>query len=53
MIKNHTAKPFEPKYVGDYRIIKITGHKVLLKALKNWSRKGRAFRLHKICITCR
>ena len=39
MIKNHTAEPFEPKYVGDYRIIKITGHKVLLKALKTGQEK--------------
>ena len=31
MIKNHTAKPFEPKYIGDYRIIKIVGHKVQLQ----------------------
>ena len=34
MTKNHMAKSFEPKYIGDYRIIKITGHKVLLKSLK-------------------
>ena len=27
MIKNHTAKPFEPKYIGDYRIVKLVGHK--------------------------
>ena len=53
MIKNHTAKPFEPKYVGDYRIIKITGHKVLLKSLKTGQEKRRAFRPHKICVTCR
>ena len=31
MIKNHTAKPFEPKYIGDYRIIKLVGHKVHLQ----------------------
>ena len=31
MVKNHTAKPFEPKYVGDYRIIKLVGHKVHLQ----------------------
>ena len=39
MIKNHTAKAFEPKYVGDYRIIRITGHKVLLKSLKTGQEK--------------
>ena len=39
MIKNHMAKPFEPKYIGDYRIIKITGHKVLLKSLKTGQEK--------------
>ena len=33
MIKNHTAKHFEPKYVGDYRIIKITSHKVQLQPI--------------------
>ena len=32
MVKNHTAKPFEPKYVGDYWIIKLVGHKVHLQA---------------------
>ena len=31
MVKNHTAKPFEPKYVGDYQIIKLVGHKVHLQ----------------------
>ena len=31
MIKNHTAKPFEPKYIGGYRIIKLVGHKVQLQ----------------------
>ena len=31
MVKNHTAKPFEPKYVGDYRITKLIGHKVHLQ----------------------
>ena len=31
MVKNHTAKPFEPKYVGDYWIIKLVGHKVYLQ----------------------
>ena len=28
MVKNHTARPFEPKYIGDYRITKLIGHKV-------------------------
>ena len=28
MIKDHTAKPFEPKCIGDYRIVKLVlGHK--------------------------
>ena len=31
MVKNHTAKPFEPKYVGDNWIIKLIGHKVHLQ----------------------
>ena len=31
MVKNHTAKPFEPKYVGDYQIIKLVGNKVRLQ----------------------
>ena len=31
MIKNHMAKPFEPKYVADFRIVKIVGHKVQLQ----------------------
>ena len=42
MIKNHTAKAFEPKYVGDYRIIRITGHKVLLKSLKKLVKKRKS-----------
>ena len=28
LIKNHTAKRFEPKYKGNYRIVKIHGNKV-------------------------
>ena len=32
MVKNHTAKPFEPKYIGDYRIVKLVGHKVQLQS---------------------
>ena len=31
MVRNHTAKPFEPKYVGDYWIIKLVGNKVQLQ----------------------
>ena len=31
MIRNQTAKPFEPKYIGDFRIVKIIGHKVQLQ----------------------
>ena len=31
MVKNHTVKPFEPKYVGDFRIVKLLGHKVQLQ----------------------
>ena len=31
MVNNHTAKPFEPKYVGDYWIVKLVGHKVHLQ----------------------
>ena len=28
LIKNHTAKSFEPKYKGNYRIVKIYGNNV-------------------------
>ena len=28
MIKNYTAKSFEPKHIRDFRIVKIIGHKV-------------------------
>ena len=31
MVKNHTVKPFEPKYVGDYCIVKLIGHNVQLQ----------------------
>ena len=31
MVKNHTAKPFKSKYIGDYRITKLIGHKVHLQ----------------------
>ena len=31
MVKNHTPKPSEPKYVGDYRVLKLVGHKVQLQ----------------------
>ena len=31
MIKNHTAKPFELKYIGDYRIVKLIGHRAQLQ----------------------
>ena len=34
MIKNHTAKPFEPRYIGDFRIVRIMGHKALLRSIK-------------------
>ena len=34
MIKNHTTKPFEPKYIGDYRIIKLMGHRAQLQPCK-------------------
>ena len=30
LIKNHTAGPFDPRYVGDYRIISFTGNQVKL-----------------------
>ena len=32
MVKNLTARPFEPKYIGDYRITKLIGHKVHLES---------------------
>ena len=34
MIINHTPKPFEPKYIGDYQIVKIIGHKVQLQLVQ-------------------
>ena len=34
MIKSHTAKPFEPKYIGDFRIVKIIGHKIQLQPVQ-------------------
>ena len=30
LIKNHTASPFDPKYVGDYRIVSFRGNQVEL-----------------------
>ena len=30
LIKNHTAGPFDPKYVGDFRVVKVTGNQVKL-----------------------
>ena len=30
LIKNHTAGPFDPKYVGDYRIVSFRGNQVEL-----------------------
>ena len=32
MIRNHTAGPFDPKYIGDYRVVAIKGHQVELKS---------------------
>ena len=34
VIKNHTVKLFEPKYIGDFRIVKILGHKVQLQPVQ-------------------
>ena len=31
MVKKHTAKSFEPKYIGDYGMIKLMGHKIQLQ----------------------
>ena len=28
MVKNHTAGPFDPKYVGDYRVISVKGNQL-------------------------
>ena len=30
LIKNHTAGPFDPKYVGDFRVVKVIGNQVKL-----------------------
>ena len=30
LIKNHTASPFDPKYVGDYHIVSFQGNQVEL-----------------------
>lgn len=31
MIKNHTAGPFDPHYIGDYRVIKKSGNQIELR----------------------
>ena len=31
MVINHTAKPFEPKYIGNYRIVKLVGHRTQIQ----------------------
>ena len=28
LIQNHTRGPFEPKYIGDYRVVSLTGNQV-------------------------
>ena len=30
LIKNHTAGPFDPKYISDYRIVSFEGNQVKL-----------------------
>ena len=30
MIKNHTAGPFDPKYIGDYKVVALQGQQVEL-----------------------
>ena len=30
LIKNHTAVPFDPRYIGDYRIVSFKGNQVEL-----------------------
>ena len=30
LIKNHTTGPFDPKYVGDFRIVSFKGNQVKL-----------------------
>ena len=30
LIKNHTARPLDPKYIGDYRIVSFQGNQVEL-----------------------
>ena len=34
LIKNHTAKSFEPKYKGNYRVVKIHGNNVEIRDFK-------------------
>ena len=31
MIQNHTKEPFDPKYIGDYRVVAIKGNQVKIK----------------------
>ena len=29
MIQNHTKGPFDPKYIGDYRVVSLKGNQVV------------------------
>ena len=41
LIKNHTAKSFEPKYKGNYRIVKVHGNNVEI-----WDYRGNISVVH-------
>ena len=31
LIQNHTRKPFDPKYIGDYRVVAIKGNQIKIR----------------------
>ena len=39
MIKNHTAGPFDPKYLGDYRIVAFRGNQVEIRPAEGGTTK--------------
>ena len=47
LIKNHTAKSFEPKYKGNYRIVKIHGNNMDI-----WDYRGIMQHLNGTCHRC-
>ena len=39
LVQNHTKGPFDPKYVGDYRVVAIKGNQVEVGP-SNWRTNG-------------